>query len=479
MHRMKIGLAAAVILVLATLGIYMGVSGSLKEAAQADVESRIDRASRGFAELSRLRAADSALLAAKRARAAGLVALFDKPDETARRQGAFAECEAINAGLQKEGRKAFIVAVLDRAGKVVARDLNPNDMYGEDLKAQYKAVSEALAGAASSDVVLLKNRTTLLAVAPIAKADGSVAGALLIGSAFSVKLAQATRDAIGAEVAYFHGGKVQASSFASADGEKEDPNKTQALASLLFTGEKLADAALQKGGPSAAVRTSLDGADFVAVATPILGNLTDRTAGGVLLVPFSSTMAQLAGSRVMLLGLIAVLVALGAAVLTAKRFLGPLDKIELAVAEIINGKIDTAFEPVGPDFEGLSNSLNVMLARLLGREDPNEDAVEEEDEEKKWKADEVVIDEGDGNPSPHAAALSQESEVAYFPRLFTEYANALRSSGRPSEGLSVPAFMAKLRLAEAGLKQKWTCKMVRFQLMQRGADLVFRAHRIG
>ena len=62
--------------------------------------------------------------------------MFGKADETARREAAYAECEALNAGLQKEGRKAAIVAILGADGKVIARDLNPNAMFGEDLKAQ-------------------------------------------------------------------------------------------------------------------------------------------------------------------------------------------------------------------------------------------------------------------------------------------------------------------------------------------------------
>ncbi len=80
--------------------------------------------------------------------------------------------------------------------------------------------------------------------------------------------------------------------------------------------------------------------------------------------------------------------------------------------------------------------------------------------------------------SPNAAAIAQENEAAYYPRLYNEYLNALRNLGKPSEGLSVPAFMAKLRLAEAGLKQKWSCRMVRFQLVSRGDDVVFRAVRV-
>jgi hypothetical protein len=120
-----------------------------------------------------------------------------------------------------------------------------------------------------------------------------------------------------------------------------------------------------------------------------------------------------------------------------------------------------------------------MLARLLGREEPNEDAVEEEEDGGKvWRAEHMIIDEGDGVASPASAALAQESEAAYYPRLFNEYLNSLRSQSKPAEGLSVPAFMAKLRLAEAGLKQKWNCRMVRFQLVARGDDVVFRAARI-
>jgi hypothetical protein len=55
---------------------------------------------------------------------------------------------------------------------------------------------------------------------------------------------------------------------------------------------------------------------------------------------------------------------------------------------------------------------------------------------------------------------------------------ALRSVGKPADGVSVQAFMAKLRLAEAGLRQKWDCRMVRFQLVTRGEDVVLRAVRI-
>ena len=188
-----------------------------------------------------------------------------------------------------------------------------------------------------------------------------------------------------------------------------------------------------------------------------------------------------AGMKVVWLGLLAIVVALVASVLTARRFIAPLDKIELGVAEVINGNIDYNFKPVGQDFEGLSNSLNVMLARLLGREEPNEEAVEEEDEGSKhaWKAEAMVIEQSDGRaPAETVAALASEPEAAYYPRLYGEYVAALQRLGQPTDGMSVLAFMAKLSLTEAGLREKWECKVVRFLLAVKGNQITFRPVKI-
>jgi hypothetical protein len=482
MHRTKIGLFAALVLLLVTFGVYTAVTSSLHEHAALAAEQDLLRAERAFSEIGRLRASDAAMQAFERAKRPNVVAVFTRTDETSRRQAAFTECEAINAGLQKEGRKAAIVAILDSSGKVVARDLNPNAMFGEDLRARFPAIAHALKGEPTKDVWTMDNRMTQVALAPITRADGSMLGVLLIGHPLSSKLAQETRDRIGAEIGYFHEGKMQASSFGSAgDPDKEEVAKTQALGTIVFGPDKLADQALSKGSATPITRATIEGEEYNVVVAPLPGNFSDKSSGVVLASSMSAAGGHVRaiGMQVLALGLLAIVVALGAAVLTAKRFIRPLDKIELGVADIINGNIDYTFKPVGPDFEGLSNALNVMLARLLGREEPNEDAVEEEEETgKAWRAEQMIIEEGDGAPNANTLAVAQESEAAYYPRLYNEYMNALRNLGKPSEGLSVPAFMAKLRLSEAGLRQKWSCRMVRFQLVSRGDDVVFRAIRI-
>jgi hypothetical protein len=484
MHRTKIGLIAAGLLLALTVIFYSTVTSTLTSSATKEVEGQVTRAQLAHQQLSRLGGLDLSNLAVERARRPGVLAALGRGDETGRRTAAFEECEAINADLQKESRKADMVAVLDAQGKVLARDLNPNADYGEDLRAKYPAVQQALKGRAVKDVWTLQDRMTEVAVAPVNRPDGGGMGALLIGYVLSNRKAQERRELLGTDVAFFHDGKVHTSSFVSeetGDSAKEDVGKTQALAGVLFQGPRLADQALQKNGATGIHHFSIEGKDYAVAAAPLPGNFADHTSGVLLLSSVSDELARARapGRSVLVFGLLAIIVALGAGVMTAKRFIGPLDQIELGVAEVINGNIDYTFKPVGPDFEGLSNSLNVMLARLLGRDEPNEDAVEEEDNEvEKWQAGNMVIDEGDGSPSPTAAALGAESEASYYPRLFNEYVTALRAAGKPADGVSVQAFMAKLRLAEGGLKQKWSCRMVRFQLVTQGDQIVFKAVRV-
>jgi hypothetical protein len=484
MHRTKIGLIAAGILLALTVIFYSMVTSTLTSSATRDVEENVSRAQRVHQQISRLAGLDLANLSVESARRPGVLAALGRGDETGRRQAAFEECEAINAALQRESRKADIVAIIDGQGKVLARDLNPNASFGDDLGTKYPAVAYALKGLPSKDVWTLQDRMTEVGLAPVTRSDHGTMGVLLIGYVLSNRKAQERRNLLGTELGYFHDGKVHTSSFASEEtreSAKEDVGKTQALAGLLFQGPRLADEALKKDSPTPVQHYAIEGRDYAVVAAPLPGNFADRTSGVLILSSVSDELAHARepGRAVILFGLLAIVVALGAAVMTAKRFIGPLDHIELGVGEIINGNIDYTFEPVGPDFEGLSNSLNVMLARLLGRDEPNEDAVEEEDNEvPKWRAENMVIDEGDGSTSPGAAALGAESEASYYPRLFNEYVNALKASGKPAEGVSVQAFVAKLRLIEGGLKQKWTCRMVRFQLHTQGDQIVFRALRI-
>jgi hypothetical protein len=485
MYRIRIGLIAAALVLVATGFFYLWVTSDLKVAATQDAEAKVSRAQWVYQRISRLVSLDMANLAAERGRMPAVVAVFDKSGETALRSAAFEECEVINAALEREKRKADILAILDSTGKIIARNLNPNADVGEDMRAKYPAVAQALKGIPVKDIWTWNGGVHVVALAPITRPDGTIVGAMLMAWVVSAKTAQESRDLLGTEIGYFHAGKAHTSSFVSnADPSKEDVAKTQALSTFLFSSGNIAGAALANAAPTQVAHWILEGRDYAVVAAPMPGNFADKTSGFAILASLSDGMSrvQSQGIKVLFLGLLAMLVAIVAAAMTARRFIGPLDAIELGVAEIINTNIDYTFKPVGPDFEGLSNSLNVMLARLLGREEPSEDKVEEEDDEaasKSWKADLMSIGSSETQaPEATVAALSQESEAAYYPRLFNEYVNALRGLGQPSRGLSVQAFMAKLSLAEAGLREKWECKSVRFQIVPEGNEIWFKPVKI-
>ena len=156
--------------------------------------------------------------------------------------------------------------------------------------------------------------------------------------------------------------------------------------------------------------------DFLAAAGPLPGNLTKSKSGYVVLASLTAARAGLSGVEflVIVLGLIGMLVAIGAAVLTAMRFLQPLDRIETGVAEVINGNRDYSFDSPSKDFEGLANGLNVMLARLLGRPDPSDDELGSPDDGsgQAWGGELSVADATGPQTSPEVQALADEPEDA-------------------------------------------------------------------
>jgi len=484
MHRIKIGLVAALVLALLTALFYGAVTTSLKESSEVNVQARVIRAQRVYRDISQLDGLKLANLASARARNPNVLAVFDKTEVAARQSAAYEVCEGLNQQLKQEGRKADIVAILDATGKTIGRDLNPNADVGLELRVKFPAVAQALKGTAVKDVWTWQDRVHEVALAPIYKADNSIIGAVLFAWVVSAVTAQANRDLLDTEIGFFHAGRVYASSFVSSvDKSKEDVAKSQALSNLLFAGEKLAGSALQKGAPTPVLTLVIEGREYAAVVAPAPGNFADKTSGFVVLASLAQGADDIraAGTKVLLLGLLGIVVAVLASILTARRFVSPLDQIELGVAEVINGNIDYTFKPVGADFEGLSNSLNVMLARLLGREEPSEEVVEEEEEGGKqvWKAEAMVIEDTGGSAPPATvASLAEENEAAYYPRLYNEYVAAVRKLGQPSEGISVLAFMAKLSLTEAGLREKWECKVVRFLLNVQGEQILFRPVKI-
>jgi len=153
MHRMKIGLVAAIVLLALTAAVYVVVTRELKDSVVQDLDTAVSRAQRIHGDVARLEAMEFENLVAQLSHRPSVVGVFDKSDENSRRQAAFEQCEQINGQLRTGGKpKADIVAMLDSSGKVLARDLNVNAMFGEDLRSKFPAVGTALSGKATKDI---------------------------------------------------------------------------------------------------------------------------------------------------------------------------------------------------------------------------------------------------------------------------------------------------------------------------------------
>ena len=105
MHRMKIGLIAAIVLLALTAGLYVVVTRELKESVVQDLDTdglarAADSRRRGPARGDGVREPGRRAVST----APAVVGVFDKSDENSRRQAAFEQCEQINAQLRTGGK---------------------------------------------------------------------------------------------------------------------------------------------------------------------------------------------------------------------------------------------------------------------------------------------------------------------------------------------------------------------------------------
>jgi hypothetical protein len=474
MYRARIPLAAAALIAVTTIFVLISVRVSLSGSAEAEVQKRVERAQSTWPSLDLLRGIDLTNETAKLAREDEFGALFQKSGDE-QRQGAFVAVSARSARLENEGHKPDLVAVVAANGHVVARDLNINAMYDDDLKGRYPSVGKALDGVANKDVWNFDGHLYRVGAAPIRSRAGAVAGALIVGFVASGMEAAADREKLGTEVAFFLDGKIRASSFSKEGGESAEERE---LSMELFDKAHLADGAVA-GQMTKPTRVQINGDEFLAAAGPLPGNLTRGKSGFVVLASLTAARANNGSlaSLVGILGLVSLLVAVGAAVLTAMRFLSPLDKIESGVAEVINGNREYSFDTPSKDFEGLANALNVMLARLLGRPDPSDDELGASD---SGDDSELNVDAQPTGPqtSPEVLALAEEPEASYLRRVYDEYVAARLQTGEGNEGLNFDGFSQKLQQNELALRKKYNARLVRFKVVVKNGQTTLKPYPI-
>ncbi|HEY3356291.1 MAG TPA: MXAN_5187 C-terminal domain-containing protein [Polyangia bacterium] len=508
MFRLKVALAASVVLLITTLAAYFTATERIGRASDESTKAGLQRAASMYAYVSRAEAYDftrlaEALLA--RTNQGAIADAFDPAiadDPTAakeerdrrfreRNKRTFIALQVRNAELSAESRKADLLVVTDAVGKVIARDVNENEMVGDDLKGRFATVGRALQGQAVKDVWSWNGSMMRVAVAPV-KLQNKVVGAFAVGFVVTAADAQQKkREVLGVDLAYMLDGKIHAASFTGPDG-KGDPSKAQALSSQVFEGAtKWGQQAIDGQKATEVFAVVLGSERYLAIAAPMAGNSDTKKAGVVIV----SSLAQPAGMGgvIIALGLVGILIVMISVMLTARQLIRPAEEIEKGVSEVINGNLEYTFPQVSRDFEGLANALNVMLCRLTGRPEPNEEGDDEDTPqgaEGRWRGDPLFVEElgaaevekvheaqAAGTVSAADAELAklvEEPELVYLQRTFHEFVAAKQAQGQAVETMTLDGFVGKLRQNEASLKDKYHCKAVRFRVVVKGAQVTLK-----
>jgi len=489
MSRTVIGGIVAVAIAALTAVLYFLASAGLNRPLQRESRGLIKRAPEQVLNNATLTALDTYNKVEVLSHDALILAALRTtvPDERARASNqAF---QQFRAKREREGMAPDMLALVDATGAIVAMDGVNNPVAGE-FKKNDQLVWKGLALAVAQPTLLTEiwnypgkgvMRVGLGSVVDPDQVDAAgkpkVLGAVVLAYVFTSKAAREQQAIVGADVAYFDGSQVFASSFRRGD-ESEDTSMQGALAPVL-TKDDLVKTALAKGRAGKFIQITARGKSYLVSAVrlprlslePLPDGYPEPTAGALILTELDRTAPEFGRAALLLLvlGVVAALLAFGAVFLATGRILHQVDEIELGVAEIINGNLERTFRPVGEDLDGLANGLNVMLARLLGRPEPGDEGYD--DDGNPMQSSRVEFDEGEGEGGarppggdPELAALAHEAEPDYYKRVFTEYTEARKAIGSPDE-VSFEGFIAKLRVNEGRLKAQFHCKAVRFRVV--------------
>ena len=486
MFRVKVTLVSVSLVAFVTAVVYWEITTSLDRTVTKAAEASVSHAQQQLLRSSRLEALDLTTLTAGFAHDEEFAQIFTKPTEREKRVAALNVCDMRSVQLEKEGHKVGVIAVTDASGKVVARDRDESFSWhsGEDLGKLFPSLGLALVGSPNKDVWDLDGSMYRVGSAAIKNAQGQVVGAVFVGDVQSTGDATTEAARSGVDVAYFYQSKgkmkIHASSLKGGVGGSEGSDEKTLAEQIFDPAKKLVEQTTERHGATELFQVKINGEEWVAAAGPIYGNIPDSQtkSGFVVLTSMTAARAPVMSTAMMILalGLMGILASIAAAVGTARRFLGPLDKIEAGVAEVINGNRDYVFESPSPDFEGLANGLGVMLARVLGRPEPGEEEASEEGvsvPQTRWQGDSLFVDEaaaagGVTGNSAEMTELAAEAEEIYYARIWREYAAARQQTGEGTEGLDSEQFIAKLKQNEAALCRKYNARSVRFKVIVKG-----------
>lgn len=479
--KIILGNLAAVLVV--GLVSYAMVTSSLEAALVEEVDSRIASDFHLLERSFRLSARDLAELVDEQADQRAMVDTFVSTlDEVARRTRAFEAAERTAAWLADPARRGGmpdIVLLLDDRGRVVARNVDRNRMYMQDMSA-IAAVSSALRGESASGIWEKDDERKILqiATAPI-RGEGRLLGVLLVGYDVSNHLARREADLLGRDVAFVLGDRVYSSSL-------EQGAQTEALRAYLFgPGQSATAGALEQGATSQPFRLSLGTEDYIGVIGPAPATGTGARLAMLVLANRTAQARKASPTNVILLmTVIGVLIVLAYGFMVGTSLLRPIEQMEEGILAVINGRTDLRLDIQSAELGGLAYRINQLLNVFTGTPEEDEQGRVSQPPGARWQDESGTQSAAEaagagGAPSEGAdeddpalaARLAAEPEDAYYARLFREYVAAKQAIGEDVSNITQDKFVQRLKANEQNLIKKHNCRMVRFQVRTAGTQV--------
>lgn len=484
MSRTVIAVVVAVVIVALTGVAFVVTSTSIDDKVRKDADGQMRRAYALVSQLSQLEAIDLQNKADRLAADKSFVTALKTENESDRRSYARDGFTKFTSNEKEGDTKPDIIALVDATGNVVAMHDVPSvtaKQWKKDGGKPGETIIPALNVVLGNNVIISdtwhnQDQMLRIGVAPVIDRDAQVPandpdgvviiGAVVVAYAQTSQAAQHEKQLLGTDIAYYDGPTVAATSFTKGSTTEEDSDK----------GKRINDNMSKLSPTAGQQRIVIDGTSYFAAAAtmPVKTTAPRRmpadypksTAGVIVMSPILDTAntSGLIKIFILLLGGGALAISLLGLYLSYRRLIAQVDAVEAGVTDIINGNLDRTFRPVGPELDGLSNGLNVMLARLFGRPEPGEEEFDEEG--NAIIPGRVEFEEGEDKPQtdPDLAQLAQESEPDYYKRVFTEYVAARKAVGSPDD-VSFENFIAKLKVNEGKLKAQFNCRAVRFRVV--------------
>ncbi len=478
--RLKLIAGNVVVVLLVGLAAYLVVRNSLHDELASDLQESIESDSELLSRSWRLAGTELAADVAERASSTAVRKAFSGGDEGRRRRRAFDAAQAVSTWFQDQGQgrreRPKIVALIDETGRVVARDTDPNRMFGTSLRKEVEQLGTALdKGVPAWGIWEEEGRLAAVAVAPVRDELGGILGALLVGYDLSNGFAQREAKIIGDDVAFITGDKVYSASTSAP--------VRNALQRHLFS-EPLDSATRGAlgGKRSAPWRVGLDGDQYLGVTAP-LPNSGGVEAGYVVLVNETqqAAPAQDAARMILWLTLLGLLGVVMYGFIMANAIMDPIARIEDDILAVINGRNDVRLQIDTPELGGLSYRVNQLINMFTG--------VAEEDEQGRavtssggWAAvtvtgPEIVRLKRNSQDSKLEAnevdtqALAGEPEGRYYTRLYQEYVAAKRNIGEDVSNIPEERFVERIKSNASHLLSKHDARMVRFRVETEGGQV--------